>query len=225
MKSIILILSVFILSSCAVNQVLTEKSVYMHDMKIEVNGHKGVGTLVVPMSSLISVKVRAKGKLDLFVWSTCARNISAEAAFDEGMFSSKYETSFEYRPSVLERTDCAVQLEGYEKIKGRHSWAFIDFEDGTSTLPATITCNGQTYTSKGVTVCQSKKGIRQQVTFAAPVLVGAQDGCPLPFTEDEKTFYVEIGKGACRYNFLEKEGERNHRITTIGYDEVLLRED
>ncbi len=196
-------------------------------MKIKVNGHKGVGTLVVPATGVFNFEIEARGKLDAFVYSNCQRHIYQEEAWGEGWFDSAYKTKIEYIPNAKERGHCPLNFEGYEKKKGRHSWALVDIEDGSANLPALIYCNGSTYNSRGVTVCQSKAGLRQHISFTEEVNVVPPPGCGQLTTKNSKDFDISLGRGECVYIFQEKKKDSNkhHRLTTYGYDEIILRED
>lgn len=203
--------------------------VYPHDMKLKVNGHKGTGMLIVPAAGVHNFEVEARGKLDLFAFSSCHRHQYQEEAWEEGWFSSEYKTKLEYTPSTKERGHCPVLFEGYEKKRGRHSTAFVDFEDGSANLPALIFCNGSTYNSRGTTACQSRAGLKQHISFADEVNVVPPPGCAVPETKDNKEFRYPISSGECVYIFRERSGDvatrKHHRLTTWGYDEVPLRED
>lgn len=220
-------LFLFLVSCADLNQKLDPRVNYPKDLKIKVNGHKGVGTLVVPIAPVYNFEVTSLGKLDLFAYSTCHREKYQEKAWDDGWFSSEYETKFEYRPNAVERGHCPLQMGAYEKKKGRHGWGLIDFEDGSSNLPALISCNGDAYNSRGVTLCQSKAGLLQKIEFNEPVLYSPPGGCPISKVTEDKIFEIILPRGECVYMFLEKkkDSNRSHRLTTYGYDEIILRED
>lgn len=222
---IIFIILVLSTSCTSLNQKLDPKTNWPKDAKLKVNGHKGVGTLVVPQASVYNFEVEARGQLDLFTYSTCHREWYQESAWEEGWFTSEYETKFEYRPNAVEKGHCPLQMGGYEKKKGRHSWALVDFEDSGTTLPGLVHCNGSSYNSRGVTICQSKAGLLQKIEFTVPVLYSPDQGCPITKVIEDKTFEIVLPRGECVYMFVEKSGERVHRLTTYGYDEVILRED
>ena len=102
----------------------------------------------------------------------------------------------------------------------------MDFETPEAKLPAVVSCNGSEYNSRGVTVCQSKKGLTQLITFPVEVEVDPPGNCPLRKTPGKisgKIFKYKIPRGRCVFAFKEKAGERIHRLTTLGYEDILIR--
>jgi hypothetical protein len=116
-------------------------------------------------------------------------------------------------------------------MKGKHSFAFLDMETKDATLPATIKCNGNNYVSNGVSVCQSKEGLEQSIEFDTPV-VWSPEAALRKQCRDIKyeilngnRIIYEIPNRECVYIFTEKGGDfRQHRLNTIGYEEILIRE-
>lgn len=214
-------------TACSVPQKLDPGTVYKRDMRLRVNGQRGTGTLVVPRASKYEIEIEARGKLDLFTLTTCHREVAAEEAWDKGFFKSKKEISTSFIPAMgLEYGNyCPVHFGGYEKSKGRHSWAFLDFETPEATLPASIKCDGRVYQSRGVTVCQSRAGLEQEVIFPVPVRVLPDPACPMVSGLADQVFRFPIVRDHCVYAFKEKTGKRVHRLTTIGYEQILIRED
>lgn len=222
-----LILSL-LLSSCASQgiQQLNPEIFYKRDMTLNVNGIKGEGTLVIPRYQYYNFDVIAHGDLDLFTLDTCHREIAVSDAGDHGIFGNKRHVNFNLAldEGIETGSSCPVRMGGYEKIKGRHSWALVDFEDEEDTLPAEIKCNGVDYSSNGVTVCQSKEYLLQQIIFEVPVVVSPTAACPMPDAPDKKTFTFPIAPKECVYAFTEiAQPHRTHRLTTLGYAAILLR--
>ncbi len=215
------------LSGCAsVPQQLDQNIFYKRDMTLDVNGFQAEGALVVPRGTSYKFKIDAKGRLDLFTFETCHREESKENAGEGGLFGDRKHVEMEYIPNegMEDRGSCVVRLGGYERDKGRHSWAIIDFEDPDTTLPALVRCNGSTWNSNGVTVCQSKEGLLQGMDFTVPVVVSGS--CAVPGANDEMIFRYSMPSRECVYEFMEKaEPHRTHRLTTIGYQSVLVREN
>ncbi len=225
MIALLLILS--LAWSCAqVPNRLKYDKFYKRDMLLEVNNLKGRGVLVVPAAQKYTFKVESRGKMDYFSYSTCARDEGKEEAWDEGWFKSKYKVNFEFIPnSKLESRACPMQLGGYEKIKGRHSWAFIAFQDAYTKLKAKLTCNGRLIDSQGVSVCQSREGLFQEIEFSTEVITAKGGDCAMPKSKG-KVFRWEIKKGHCVYAFMEnKKKGKLHRMHTLGYESALVRGD
>jgi hypothetical protein len=202
-----------------------ETTFFKRDISIEFEGKKYSGTAVLPKRSSYEVKIVSAGKLDLFTWSDCHMEHTQEDAGEGGIFSRKDTVVFNYRRDFALSTYCPVEVGGFEAMKGRHSWGFIDFESEEETLPAKVYCNGYVFESKGVSVCQSAKGKLQKIVFSVPVsTVVDDDKCPMRISSDSKTFEFPLSRGYCAYPFKEINGDRFHRLTTLGYDKIQIRE-
>lgn len=224
----ILFCSILSTSCTSTPQKLDDKIFYKRDMQLSVNGHQGEGVLVVPRSAKYSFDIKARGKLDLFTFTTCHREQTKEKAGQSGWFSDKKRRKLIYEPVPLEsnRFACPVQLGGYERIKGRHSWAFVDFEHPSLTLPALISCNGSHYNTRGVSTCQAKTGLIMQIVFSEKVIWPEKNTCVKLESKDSKTFQFKVPRGQCSFRFVTQKGEEKwHRLTTIGYQKILIRED
>lgn len=224
-----ILLLALLLSGCAsVPQTLNQNLFYKRDMDIEVNGFKGEGVLVVPLSEVYKFDITSSGKLDLFTFESCHREESKEKAGQGGLFGDRKRVKLDYKPNpgIEDQGGCPVRLGGYEQDKGRHSWAFIDFETKEAKLPAVVKCNGSTWNSRGVTVCQSKAGLLQEIDFPVEVIVNPDPGCPMERPADLKKYSFKISLRECVYNFMEKQApHREHRLTTVGYESILIREN
>jgi hypothetical protein len=198
---------------------------YKRDIKIEYGGKSYRGIAVLPSGVNYDIKITAAGKLDLFTFTDCHMEHTAEDAGQGGIFSRKNVVDFKYSREFAGASYCPVELGGYE-VKGRHSWGFIDFQSPNETLPAKIFCNGYSENTAGVSVCQSKKGLYQKIVFPVGVETNlATDTCPMPISIDSKTFEFPTVPGLCVYAFREFSGARRfHRLTTLGYDKILIRE-
>lgn len=211
---------------CSLQQKLDPSVLYKKDMKVTVNGYQGEGVLVVPKAVNFKIGIEARGNLDLLSYSTCHREVAQEEAWEEGWFESKREANLEYKPSQVEAESlgqCPLQFEGYEKKKGRHSWALIHFEDPLYKLPAHVQCNGNVQNYTGISLCQSKAGLLQRVTFAEDVYAVGEDKCPAVPSKG-RVFDINIGSGECVYTFQDEQ-KRSHKFTSYGYEQIPLRED
>ena len=216
------------------NQILDPALIYKRDMILEINGKVGVGTLVVPLADKYDVEVVSSGALDMFTVETCHRSWEKQKAWNvvekksflfwSRKIEKKNEVKFEYSPSKkFEAYEyCPMRLGGYEIEMGRNSWAFIDFETPDAKLPAIIKCDGHVYNSNGVSICQSRKGLIQSIEFDNEVVVLPEPGCEIE-TDSGKIFEYQINPGRCVYAFKQKNGDLVHRLTTIGYEGVLIR--
>jgi hypothetical protein len=191
-------------------------------MVARVNGKSGIGALVVPRSSKYTIEVQGKGKIDLFSLASCHREFTAEK--NASGFVGENGFKYEYDPSlgIEDSGHCPIQIAGFEEQKGRHSWVYLDIDNGEATLPARLVCNGVTQSFGGVSICQSKRGLIQRIEFDGPVK-HAKSVCAELKTSDSKSFEYAIPKSICVWVFKEWEGGRIHRHTTIGYEGTLIR--
>lgn len=217
-----------------VNQNLETKNFYRRDMVI--NGREGVAVLA--LSDKVSFHIEARGNLDLFTMVTCNQSQTKEKAWNvkqkvrSGLFGwgrklvdKQREIKFEYRPNELEKDGyCPIEFGGYEKDKGRHSWGFVDFQTPDATLPATLLCNGERIASKGVSICQSRAGLIQRIKFAEAVKVFPDVACNIGQTEGV-VFEFELPRGQCVFRFRSTVTGREHRLTTLGFEKILIRGD
>lgn len=204
------------------------KIIYKMDMRVCVNDHCAEGALVVPEAAVYRFDINARGKLDLFILTTCHRDIVLENAGRPGIFGNKKRVKYDLTPVPSMETDqygCLVHLGGFERRRGRHSWAMVAFEHPSLTLKAQIQCNGLAYEAPGVSICQAKAGLTQQIRFSVPVIMGRKNACQLLTSKDGKVFQFDMPAGECVYRFAEKHGKKKHRMSTFGYEKVLLRDD
>lgn len=197
---------------------------YKRDLEVCFEGTCGEGVLVVPKKTSYKFKIKSKGALDLFTFSTCHREETAEAV-GGGWFGSSKSMDGTYIPMQgIETEFCPAYIGGYDK-KGMHSWGFIDFETDEAKLPATVFCNGNRIKSGGVSVCQSKAGLLQEIRFEVPVSVEFDSvKCKFPKPEDSKIFRFEMPSGECSVAFF-SEDNNVHRLTLIGYQKIMIRGD
>lgn len=220
------------LQGCTVpQQVLDPDVFYRRDMRLEINGVRGDGVLVVPENLVYAIDARLMGAADVFTMSSCHREMVFQEAGQNGFFGDKRRVKTSYIPVLgLEHGQyCPLHLSGLDRGRGRHSWAFVDFQGPGETLPAQVSCNGVAYPSQGVSACQSLQGLDQAITFPTPVVVGSPlgAGCPrLQVGVDAKTIHYRTPRAICVYTIGEAvRGGRLHRLTTIGYDQVPVRGD
>jgi hypothetical protein len=221
------------LSSCAqLPQQKVDTSIpYKRDMMLTVNGEQFEGVMVARKAAKYAMRIQARGTLDLFTFETCHREIAKPDAGKSGLFGDRRQQDETYVPVPgLEDVDsCPVKLGGYERDGGRTSWGIVDFEDDRHTLAAEVKCNGEHYGANGVSICQSKKGLLQEIIFPVEVIYSPdpkQPACSLlGIPTDGKRFRFKMPSGECVHAFLEDGPKRRqHRLTTFGYEAILIRE-
>lgn len=224
--ALVLIFIASIFGCTTTPQIVSPEKIYRRDMVVEVNGREGDGVLVVPRSNEYKFKIESRGTLDMLIIKSCHEHKPVENAKEKGWFGSKRRTRFTYIMGDVElnRSACPLEIGGFEKDKGRHSWALVDFESPDYKLPATLYCNGQTSEVNGVSICQSQGGLIQRIKFPSDIeMATTTTKCKIQLPVGNHLEW-NIRPGICVYNFIEiNEPHRFHRMTTIGYEEILVR--
>lgn len=203
---------------------------YKHDLSVKINGVSYVGVGVVKRASSYKLEVFPEGKIDRIMWRTCNREEVVDKP-PSGWFSNKFEFTVTPAAGLEDITSCGLQITVLEEKKRRNGFAFFDFEDARPevSLPAKVTCNGKLQSLSGVSVCQSASGLVQQIFFSSPVVQsGSSPECDImrPFQGDETIYRFAMPPGECTYYFVAQTKATNgkrllHRLTTIGYTDVL----
>lgn len=229
LKAIILI----IVTACSdfSGQDIKPNIFYKRDMVIVYENQAYEGVAVLPEKAKYNFHFIAKGDLDLFTFTTCHREYSAENAWNvtenrglifKRTIDKKREIKLEYAPNDIEKNGaCPIMLGGYEEQKGRHSWGFVDFQDQSAKLKGTVECNGALFEYPGVSICQSRAGLIQSIKFPEPVKLSPDPECDFGIKEGQ-SFDIEIKPGQCVYAFMGQSG-LIHRLTTFGYEQIPIR--
>jgi hypothetical protein len=202
-----------------------ENKSYKRDVKIAFEGKTYHGVAVLPKRDKYDLEFTFAGKVDLFTFRTCHRELTQEDAGGGRIFGKNNKVSFTYVPvQGIEDHYCPVEVAGFEKDKGRHSQAFLDFQTPLEAANAVVLCNGSRIGYDGVSVCQTLAGLITKIIFTHPTSVKSADGCADPFSTDSKSFTILQSPGRCVYSFKEKTGTKDfHRLSTIGYQDITIR--
>ena len=216
-RNVLLVLFILFLIDCSnVVQELDPKKIYRFDMVIKCGDRSGDGILVLPKKKKYTLRIKAWGKTDLFTLTSCHREVTLNP--------KSQKISLNFFPTLESNLiACPVLLGGYEKIKGRHSWGFIDFEDSKHTMPANLKCNGKTDLHNGVSVCQSREELFQEISFPQKVRYATSKKCEWQVKKEGFVYRYKVKKGLCVYSFKAIGLDKWHRHTTHGYDAVLVR--
>lgn len=228
--AILIFFLIFSLSCSKEYSSVNPETVYKKDISVIFEGKEFVGMAVLPGQASYDLHIKAKGDLDLFTFTNCHREEVSEDAWNvqetkrtfifKKQVDKKKEIKLTFRPTELEKDGpCPIFVAGYEESKGRHSWAFIDFENEENRLISEVQCNGETKMFTGVSVCQARAGLLQRIKFS--VNVKTSPDCPIRIINDFE-YEIEIPLGECVYTFMSESGE-THRLTTFGYEQVLIR--
>ena len=222
----ITLLSLLIAGCASVRQSTKTEKTYKMEMLMTVNGLEGNGLMVVDSKQSYDIELESKGKFDLFTLTSCGREETQEEAWSGSIFANKKKAKLKYYPTeqIERKPGCILHFGAYEKIKGRHTWGLVDFRNMENPIESVIVCNGQTVNSiGGVSVCQSREDLIQKIFFGKKMVVAPDEGCKIG---QQSGFYWEfpIRKGICVYRFQELEGDKEHRLTTYGYDSIIIQE-
>lgn len=194
---------------------------YKRDMDITVNNITYPGTLVVPRSGRYNMRIKFPGKGDLVLLKTCHREEELE-----GLGSSE-RLYYSPTPGLEDTGKCYLEIVALSKKDGRHSWGIVDFQHEMWNLPALVKCNGKTHNAHGVSFCQSKFGLVQEIVFSEKVTLSTKARCYAllehEFFEDGKTLRFITPRGECTF-VIKSESGKLHKLTMIGYEQILLRE-
>jgi hypothetical protein len=215
------------LTSCAslTNQKLDPEVFYKRDMRMKINGVEYRGVAVPPRSEVYDFELETVGDINMLTVTSCHR----EDVFEEptkGWFKANNKFKYSYRPlkGIEDGRGCLLDIGSYERTKGRHSWATVDFVTATETLPATITCDGVVLKTGPVSICQAKAGLTQRIRFDQPMKVSPDKWCEANMrTENGLLFEYEIPDGECTFYYGAKDG-RLHRHSTLGYRQIFVRD-
>jgi hypothetical protein len=196
-------------------------------MTLKYEGKKYFGWGVLPAKSSYEFEVESPGEIDLIRVSTCARLDTDEPG--GGIFKDEHEYDYDYKPDIeLEQVgSCPLRVEGFEAgVPGRHSFGLFELAFGPEKLPAVTTCNGRKKPNNGVSMCVSREGLNQRITFKTPVMLlidSLSDRCKIQLSPDGLAWDYTIRKRECVYVFKSLNNDDMHRHLTVGYEETPVR--
>jgi hypothetical protein len=188
------------------------------DMPIKIDGMKyeADGLLVVPARAHYTFKASLFRKASIVKIRSCHR--------EHVLINPGNDFEYVYDPDLnlemRENSYCPLEIGAFD-TSAQHSWAFIDFVNA-ETLAAHIGCNGSKWDARGVSICQSRFGLVQRISFDVAVKAYAPDDCAQPHELPNNVFTIELSKAKCVYLFQDDKRNR-HRLTTWGYDDVIMR--
>lgn len=180
----------------------------------------GEGMLVLPKKSLYTILFETESKISLISFRTCSREVIAEDP-SVGLNRKKYQIN--YSPNEIERAEACPTVVSAFSDTGLYSVGYIDYEDDNTTLPAENICGGKVEKTRGVSVCQERVSSIERIRFDTEVITSPDPGCELQNNRG-KEFTYKIKGNYCIYAFMEVASpNRIHRLTTYGYNDVLIR--
>lgn len=125
-----------------------------------------------------------------------------------------------FKPNDFEREQltCPLFISAYEKGKGRHSFAIIDFKRPQYQAAATLDCNGSTTQEHGAAICQSGKGLYQRISFSAGSTF--KSSCDSSIKKDGNAYKIVMPNDLCLVTFLIN--KEIFRLTLYGFEKELI---
>lgn len=201
---------------------------FKFDLVGDVNGTPFDGIGVIPAAKSFTLTVTSPVDVDLLTIDTCHRSFSVESAITSGWFRPRRGYVYTFIPAhgIEDLGTCLLRIGAYNKSGQPQAWALIDFLTPESTLPATNWCDGDHGTTHGVSMCQSRAGLDEQIVFDVPVMMSTMvdPRCAIKIPKDGKTWFYTLASGECIFYWMEiAPPHRFHRHTTIGYQSVQIR--
>ena len=127
---------------------------------------------------------------------------------------------YNYIPVMyLENWDSCILRATAITDKGEIFNSLIDFTAGEE-LEAEVACNGKVEKLKGVSLCQTRKALIQNIEFKEETVFVSGEGCPEPTKGYISTSYdLKVKEGFCAYQFIDRE-KKVFRLTTYGYETI-----
>lgn len=204
---------------------------YKADIAVTVDGKSFDGMGVTSVEGPKTISLQSKARFDLLRITSCHRSkVEEKVDWQSGWFGlggkAAKAYTYTYVPLPIEQEAyCPLYIEAYEKREGAldgviAAWGYVAFRTGES-LPAITECNGTRWKFAGISVCQTKAGLEQAISFDRPITrLVANDLCKIT-QKDDRTFRVRSGNGFCYATFTD--GKEKHSLVLLGYEEVLVR--
>lgn len=226
-----LLISLF-LSSCASFSIPTSSNsnpnaVYKYDLSLTVNGVAYNGVAVIPKAPKYTINIESRTDVDLFTITSCHRDDSALSVINVNWFHPKRGYTYTYNPvaGLEDQGSCLLRVGAYNKANGASGFGVLDFQTDMETMPAIVHCNGDMEPNEGVSVCQSRQGLIEMIEFPVQVQIDASHldpKCQFSSADGKKWQFV-MPLGECVIAFKEVGGKRFHRLTTLGFSDIMMK--
>jgi hypothetical protein len=220
--------AIAMLTGCNGPELMKPDTLYRKDMTLTVNGRPYVGVGVVPNAKSYDISLESQEDVNLMTLNSCHRDLQFSDVITSGWFKPRRGYRFTFAPNKIEsEPGCQLRIGGYNKEKGQHSWGLLVFENPLHKLDAILTCNGDADIRRdGDSICQTLKGLLQQITFEKPVKIAASKiptRCTIDESKDGLTWRFKMQRDECTYVFQDIETKELHALKTFGYDENPVR--
>lgn len=225
-----------ILSACASSTVNMPGSTskFRHTLRGDINGTEFIGTAIIPLSEDNKYLLHVTSDVDVekIIITTCHRDWDSKtkAIQKPGFLKPGKDFIFEYEMShgIEDWGTCLLKIGAYNESGEPQEQALLDFETPESTLPAFNKCDGVAYQTNGVSICESKAGLDQEIDFDVPVWISPSTSpqCKPIQPKDGKHWLYVLPAEECVVYFDEQAPpHRKHRHTFTGYVGIQVKEN
>lgn len=205
---------------------------FRYDLTGDINGteFQGVGVVSLAVDNQYTLTVKSATSVDMIEISTCHRDWSDQDMPIEvgNWFEPNHGFTFKFQlvHGIEDLGTCLMRIGAYNKAGNPQAWAIIDFLTPDSTLPAVNKCDGDVGQAHGVSICQSKAGLDEEIDFATPVeIADATDpACKPKVPSDGMHWLYTLPPKECVLYLMEiAPPHRFHRHTFRGYQSIQVR--
>ena len=235
LKKILIVLSILIIGfqiGCSIIPVKDPEELakyyFRKSLKFEIDGKSYEGVAVLPRKETYNITIIPDEKMTFYIFQTPHRDIPIDKP-DTGWFNKKFSYKYTPQTNLEDRGYTPLKITALNKDQVSDAFAFIEFKDANSeiSLEANVKCNGELYSNViGVSICQTAKGLIEEILFKEKVLIESVDNnCVNPTTNDGILWRIKASEGECPYYFTARTRHENghrlsHRLTMIGYTKV-----
>lgn len=190
------------------------------DIEITINGETFDGIATTDLKPEIKIEIESKARLYVLTIETCSRHLSYSRVDKTWYGGVGKKFKYTFKPNSVEADgNCPMFIKAID-LNGVSAWGMVQFKTN-ETINAILSCNGQNQSVNGLSFCQTKHSLIQEITFLKPIeRFIAGEFC----TIEKKTdliFEVRPKLGFCFATFLS--GGEVHRLTILGYESVFVR--
>lgn len=205
---------------------------YRADLLITVDGKTFDGVGVTLAQDETYLQISSLINLDRVEIETCSRQdvcqngkncASSFYSVETGWFGSPGKRMiYHYVPNAIEKQGkCPIYVKVFDK-QALAAWGFVAFRNGVEeNLSAHFACNGIGWTFAGHSMCQTKAGLIQEISFEQDIDdFDVDESCNVTKV-DNRNFRLRPDRGLCTGMFHSK--GKYHALELIAYKTVLVR--
>lgn len=195
---------------------------YRADLTLTIGEKTFEGMAVAKLNGPVQIKIDSRIKLNYLTINSCGReDVFRQTA--RGWFGQVGKSfTYEYNPTKTEMSGvCPLYIKAFDS-SGLASWGYVAFLSDES-LESKIECNGVGQNFQGITVCQTRAGLEQALSFKDTIeLFEAGENCQMKRVDD-KNFSLRGNPGFCEATFYAN--KKWARLVFLNYEKPLIRAD